>query len=160
MKVGSIGKKMTSNKFHAKPIYCNLTTLETSRDKGINFDAYFASQLEFETYRVLRQFFPQGNIKRQYKVLIKPATKNFSEILWRIDFAVVDNLHNLRLLIESKGFLTDDFKLKLAWLEYRNPGFYHKLILVSSQETDFNKEIHSISLEQLKHRLFNHGLVL
>jgi hypothetical protein len=96
----------------------------------------FDSQFELRVYKELLRHFNARRIARQYKVMVKPKTHHYPAIHMKIDFAILippkrsDSLPRVGALIEAKGFITDDFKTRLKFLEYTNSSMYDRLVIV------------------------------
>ena len=118
------------NKYKAKPFYLNPTTQLQSLKKSSPDDIFFASQWEFKVYKKLLEWFDAELIKPQYKVEIKPKTYVYPAMYWKADFAIIGNSKQPRLLVEAKGFVTNDFKLRLKLLQYTHPELWRIVAVV------------------------------
>lgn len=49
---------------------------------------------------------------------------------WKADFAIIGNSKQPRLLVEAKGFVTNDFKLRLKLLQYTHPELWRIVAVV------------------------------
>ncbi|MBD1921752.1 hypothetical protein H6F77_11680 [Microcoleus sp. FACHB-831] len=94
---------------------------------------FFPSKLEFFIWRDLVREFKLANVKRQVEILVKPATNRYSALTWRCDFRIYPRSYAepyFYFNLEAKGFLTEEFRLKLQFLEFHNPNDYGRLIIV------------------------------
>lgn len=78
----------------------------------------------------INRLVPPELIKCQYKVEVKPKTYVYPAMYWACDFAVVDTRGRPLLLIEAKGFVTNDFKAKLKFLEHSHPELWRIVAVV------------------------------
>ncbi|MDF0553399.1 hypothetical protein [Kamptonema sp. UHCC 0994] len=119
-------------------------------------DIFFASHWEFDVYMRIRRLVDPERIKCQYKVEIKPKTYVYPAMFWKCDFAVVGNDDKLQLLIEAKGFLTDDFRTRLKFLQYTHPELWRIVAVVkngaNAQRIDSSSKT-TLNLEGLEHYL-------
>jgi len=119
------------NKYGAISCFYNPNDGSSSSTRKNKSDLFFASKLELETYKVLVDCFGFNRVRCQQSFLIKPGTDIYKPLHWCIDFVVYDRAESqVILLIESKGMMTEVFKLKLALFQYWNPDLYNKLALV------------------------------
>lgn len=124
------------NKYKAVPTVINQYSLQTilvePKQKLPKNCIRFASLMEANTYKVLREYFPVPKIQTQYKIELLLDSINKLSISYIVDFAVTyrDKLY----FIETKGFMTDEFKLKLKILIINRPVLAKRLLLVGSSK--------------------------
>jgi hypothetical protein len=140
-----------TNKYGAKPFYLGRETGKRTVSKQQPTDDFFASEFEYEVYQELLRWVPKELIERQYKVMIKPKTFRYPAMYWTADFAILDLRTNLDstfkkpfALIEAKGFVTNDFKIRIKLLEYIQPLLYSRLVII--KPGDANQSIDSSRL--------------
>ena len=119
----------------------------TILDDTNNQIEYFASQFEFEVYKVLRQYVTDSQIFLQVPILLKPPTAYSSKVTYNCDFAVNGTAALLRgqsqficglpLYIEAKGMITPDAKLKLQWLEAHQAAVRQNMLIVSQKSEHY-----------------------
>lgn len=137
--------KPARNKFGAKAVwYDNLTGL--IHDAEVPGDVIrFDSTIEAKVYQFLRTQYPRTAIARQYHLMIKPSTKFYDRLDWRVDFRVA--LEGKYLNIEVKGLALPDFKRNLQFLQCFNHYEWERTIIVSSeaQKIDAHKTAYSFN---------------
>jgi thymidylate kinase len=108
-------------------------------------DQYFPSKLECETYKVLEKIKTVKDIQCQYPIKLTPS------IVWVVDFKV-STASNV-FFIESKGMITQTFRLKYKLLVDLHCDTLSNVILVVSSERALKKikKLHdqSVTLIQL-----------
>jgi hypothetical protein len=110
----------------------------------------FDSMLEFKTFQILKSFFILDiNLFIHHKIELFPNK------FWRVDFFV--KVKSYSILIESKGFITREFRLQLDILRHFNPIAFNKLIIVSDNKDVLDKfqrlGIKNVPLSDLKNFL-------
>lgn len=120
-----------------KPCYYDPLTGGFSSKRKTTRDIYFASTLELDLFLVLSREFSRDRIVLQVELMVKPETILYPALFWRCDFRVygaprsgVRNYVN----VEAKGFKTEEFRLKLQFLELYNPTEYERLVLIGGQK--------------------------
>ena len=99
------------------------------RAKKIEFNGYtFDSIYEKEVYCNLCQRFGTNNVEPHYLLELKPETTNFKELGWKVDFKVT--YQGEVYYYEAKGLMTEDFRLKVQWLEWVNQDAFNRLFVV------------------------------
>ena len=88
----------------------------------------FDSRYEAEVYLQLVRRYGSQAIATHFKIPLKPKTEVFKELSWAVDFFV--DYKGEGLLYEAKGFMTEEFRVKMQLLEWRNPYAYSRLIIV------------------------------
>lgn len=156
---------MKQKKYRNKFIYANLGNLTYSLIKHDMFPVKFDSVFEFNVYQLLRKYFDVDSIKRQTHVLIKPHSGNCHSVSIKFDFSIHLPNNECFKLIEAKGYLTQESKLKLNFLEYLQPHIFTKILFVSNNKVNLPYSINAISFfkfeETLKQlRSDYNGLVL
>jgi len=108
-------------------------------------DKYFPSKLECLTYKVLEQIKTVEHIDCQYSIKLTPS------INWVVDFRVTTASNTY--FVESKGMVTQPFKLKYQLLVDFHPDIVSNLILVVTNARGLKKikRLHdrSVTLEEL-----------
>lgn len=94
--------------------------------KGIVFDSIF----ELETMKVIEKYFPLRSVLVHHSIDVRPASLWFPKQKWKIDFAIFQNKKPF-LYLESKGFVTPDFKERVKNLAYLKPEVFEKLVVVT-----------------------------
>lgn len=94
---------------------------------GIMFDSIF----ERETYKQLVYRYGEESVEVHVKVSIKPKTEVFKELFWSCDFKVKTRWGTF--YVEAKGVPTEDFRLKVQYLELFQPDIYDRLVMVCSK---------------------------
>ncbi len=149
-----------THKYGAKPLWYDVnadTVYQSVSGNGTEYRKlgyeYFASQLEYETFRQIRAFCRQKRltheILHQCNVELLPQDKGNKEITWNIDFKLSYSLSGdwqdkEVLYIEAKGFELDDYKLKVQLLKRFKPSIYQQLRVVKDSRkvaTLLRKEI-------------------
>ena len=148
-----------NNKYNANPFYLNPYTKGRTTTRQSAGDIFFAYQWEYRVYLELLKIVDAESIKPQYKVEIKPKTRVYPAICWRADFAIVARREYPRLLVEAKGFVTDDFKIRMKFLEYSHPDLWRIVAVVkdgaSGQQIDSSHK-KTLNLEALQDYLHHH----
>ena len=76
----------------------------------------FDSKLELSHYENLELLQKAGNISNlQRQVSIRLAKSPKCRIIYKADFVFFDNNSKEWVVMDSKGFITDSFRLKKAW---------------------------------------------
>jgi hypothetical protein len=88
----------------------------------------FDSTFEYKVYQELCLKFGADNVKRQYKILIKPATELFPALFWKADFFCTKGV--TEMIVEAKGHWDTEFTRTIKYLEYFDPLSFDKLIVI------------------------------
>ena len=88
----------------------------------------FDSRYEAGVYLQLVRRYGSQSITTQHPLLLKPETGLFKKLEWKVDFKV--HFKGEDYYYEAKGFMTEEFRLKMQLLEWRNPYAYSRLIIV------------------------------
>jgi len=91
---------------------------------GITFD----SEYESKVYIELMKRYGSDKITPHFPLSIKPATEVFKELNWAVDFKI-EHVQEV-FYYEAKGLLTEEFRLKIQLLEWRQPEAYKRLFIV------------------------------
>lgn len=126
------------NKYKAKGVWYDLENQVpverrlTLKEKDSKQFVYFGSKLEYQTYLRLLRVFKKDAIEIHPLVsLIDRPTEVFSRGLhWKPDFVIRDGNKNICWIVEAKGYVTEEFNLKLALLEVHQPILFQKTVLV------------------------------
>ena len=107
------------------------------RAKPVFLDSHrFASQLEARVYRFLMVYLGSRNLidllDFQVPLTIKPQTKQFNRILWKVDFSIK---LKTPLYIEAKGLITRECSRNIKFLEFFDYQAFHRLIFVFQEES-------------------------
>lgn len=85
---------------------------------------FFASTIEVKAYYLLKQKDPQLIVHPKLTLIEK--TKNWKGVTWYPDFY----LPSLNKYFETKGTMTEAFKLKMQLLHFLNPDLFDDIIFV------------------------------
>jgi len=145
------------NKYGAKPFFLGKETGNRTVTRQDSTDEFFASEYEYEVYQELLRWIPQEMIERQHKIMIKPKTFRYPAMYWTADFAILDPRINSDgtarkplAVIEAKGFVTNDFKVRIKLLEYVQPILYSRLIIVKPGESNQGIDSSALRTDNLK----------
>lgn len=130
-----------ANKYFNKVVFYNKLTNDISEQRPqdalpediVRFD----SKLEFATFKTLRSYIPESQIKLQSSILLKPKTQYSAAVRYVVDFCIYDSFGVPDFYVESKGVLTKESLLKLKILEVMVPQVRHHLIIVSGVSTHY-----------------------
>lgn len=114
----------------------------TEREQYIRFD----SLLELDTYLVLKRHFPEDAIKIHQKIDI------IADISWVVDFVV--SINGCKRYVESKGFITPNFLLKMKLLKHLHPKIFCNVTFVGKRRST-KKGIDIIRLLDFERRIQN-----
>lgn len=109
----------------------------------------FDSKLELNHYEALCLLERAGKISNlERQVSIKLAKSPSCRIIYKADFVYYDIENKEWVIMDSKGFVTDSFRLKKAWLldNFINFKFVTKFKNIEKIEYPFNNE--GIDLEK------------
>lgn len=112
------------HKYKAKAIYYDLKkkVIINHKDNNNPFLIRFDSQLELNTFIQLKKVFND--------VLIHQKIEIFPNKFWRVDFQIQHK--NNTFFVESKGFITREFKLQLEILKHYNKNTFDSILFVTS----------------------------
>lgn len=140
-------------KYRSEGGYYCLRLKVTQPNKCCEFCNYHPSKLELEMARFLYSSLPQDCIKTHCKLQIKPETKKYSALYWRVDFKVEPTIFapNVPFMyIETKGAVLDEFTRNLQYLQLFDEYAYNRLWVVGYQAKRIDKNINQLSLAQFK----------
>jgi len=141
-----------NNKFLAEARWLNPETMNVSNSKLSEFDLFFASSLELNVYRQLRKYLPKSSIQCQHKLQIKPGTKVYPPLYWRVDFAIKPSTDEPKCpirFIEAKGFALEVFKRNLQYLQLFDEYSYNRLLVVGEKAKPIDKTINQITIKEM-----------
>lgn len=147
-------RKKSTGKYGAKPLYWQPGTWDTYAHKVLPNCIYFGSTFEFNVFKELVFWgIPTEYFRHQVEFSIKPATQRYEELFWRCDLVLEPPRDSALpyLLIETKGEVTTDFRLKLQFLELNNPEAYNRLVVVTSDKPKtIDRTLKSVTIPMLK----------
>lgn len=112
------------------------------RHDNITFDSKF----EHETYELIKACGVK-DIKVHYPIIVLPENNCFRDISWKVDFY----LPEIDLYVESKGYCTQYFDLKMQLVSHHRPYVWERLVFVANQnQPNFVGNKPSITLPRLK----------
>lgn len=145
--------RQKTNQKGAKALWFSPSTFQTYAYQALPDCLFFGSTLEFETYRRLAlSGIPFEYLKTQVNFEIKPKTDRYPVLNWRCDLVLDPPKHSALpyLLIESKGEVTPEFKIKLQFLQYFQPEKYERLVVVTDKKPKrIDAKINSINHDTL-----------
>lgn len=158
-------QKRKPTKTGAKPFWYNPVTGQQSLTRQTQRDEYFHSVLEFKLYNQFLAILSPTQIFRQQKILYKPATQEYDELYWTVDF-VLKLSGGRRLYVEAKGgwinadsSALSEFQHKLQFLEYVNSAVWRNLYLVSDTKLTIDKKLPMLTpaefLSTLRSEIYN-----
>ena len=96
----------------------------------------FDSQLEFEIFKAIKEYFLIEHINVHFKVELKPKTQYSMSMNYFVDFRVKVTDGDF-LYIEAKGLITKEASIKIKMLEIVRPDIRSNLIIVSQKEQHY-----------------------
>lgn len=120
---------------------------------------FFGSAIEFRVWILLKTELPeQWAINRQYPVLYKPQTENYSPLYWKVDFEIHDEKHPTDFyLIEVKGDwiyhevgALSEFQHKIQMLEFVKPQSWKRLVFVGSSKPHLLDNVLSFEIREFQ----------
>ncbi|HEY9663807.1 MAG TPA: hypothetical protein V6C65_35615 [Allocoleopsis sp.] len=140
-------KKKHPTRSGSKPFWYNPVTGQQHQTKQSDKDEYFHSILEFKLYNQFLGVLSPYQIYRQQPILYKPATQEYGELHWTIDF-VLKLATGKRLYVEAKGgwinhdpIALAEFRHKIQFLEYTNRAVWQNLYLIHDSKISIDKKI-------------------
>lgn len=142
-----------------KPVWFDLKTWKKYESK-VNGDCiYFDSTSEFELWLHLHRLYPLATIERQYPLIIKPATSNYPESFWKVDFALTFESGE-KIFIEYKGdWIKQDsvylceFRKTIEMLELCNTAAWERLVIIGDKTWCLDHCINVYSKATAKRRI-------
>ena len=99
-------------------------------------DIYWASLWEYKVFSELKSNFPDMEINRQVKVLLKPKTDRFPPIFWKCDFHTSCKNGYPNLFIEAKGVRTKEFIRDMKYLDFMAPMTFSTVRIVGDHKPE------------------------
>ena len=149
-------RKSTNNKYGAKVAYYCESTASIFDTEPMGASIRFDSTFEARVYQVLRRHFPKTSICRQYPLMIKPRTKTYKEIDWKVDFYV--NHEKVKCWVEAKGIALPEFKRNLQYLQYFNHDAWFQTYIVCQDSTKIDDKKRALSFKEFCYKLANKEL--
>lgn len=146
--------KKKTNLFGAIPAFWCEKSQRLVTEKPLGEHKWFGSTIEAEVYQFLRQHYRRVDIFCQYPLLVKPASKRYPAIDWRVDFKITwrDESGMLKYrYIEVKGIALPEFLRNIQYLEYFSPDDYSKLIIVGGETKQIDQNISQHSFAHFQH---------
>lgn len=140
----------------------SLSELEKKQAESLGILEKFDSLLEARVYAALKIFEAETNaskinfkavITRQFPIEVKPETETFNPIIYKADFRLdltdgTKRIAPMSAFIEAKGVETPEYRLKMKFLEYFEPSYFHAIVQVTDKRKP-NSIVPSMSLKEL-----------
>jgi hypothetical protein len=150
--------KKKSNLFGAKPIFWHERSQRLVEEKPLGVYRWFGSTIEGRVYQLLRMHCSALEITCQYPLEVKPKTKKYPAIDWRVDFSVLVPAkatagQRTTRHVEVKGIALPDFKRNVQYLQFFNPVAFSRLIIVGEETAKIDDNLTQLSFAHFKHLL-------
>ena len=140
----------------------SLSDSEIKQAESLGILEKFDSLLEARVYAALKIFEAETNaskinvkavITRQFPIEVKPETETFNPIIYKADFRLdltdgTKRIAPMSAFIEAKGVETPEYRLKMKFLEYFEPVYFHAIVQVTDERKP-NSIVPSMSLKEL-----------
>ena len=148
---------INNNKYKNTKLWYDTRNCVTYPTKATADCICFDSRFELIIYQLLRDYYPRDAILIHHPIVVKPATKRYPALKWRVDFYIdssKDSFANQDILVEAKGVPTPDFKHKLQLFELQHPDLFPYLYIVGNYKSEkIDRNVTSMSKEDLINKL-------
>lgn len=120
----------------------NLNKRKYSNVKINGFDS-IAEMNDFNTLLLLQRANKISNLTRQYKVVLNKDLR----VTYTCDFAFIEN--DLLVIWDTKGFKTDTFRVKRAWVLDKYKNFKFVTHYKSKQKQEIHNGVGNLDLKEM-----------